>query len=158
MINVEKDGGRNTHWTMLSSFSDACQIDLSRPFSTHSEVAIKYLFHSSGSNHCGPTTNSMVVFGACYLLMACVCYGMPVPSGLFVPGILSGAIYGRVAGIVVISSGLFVRHAALGTYALVSGAWLYECASAIVHCEVVGRVGLWGYVVMGLVGRGVGRV
>ena len=93
-----------------------------------SEVAIKYLFHSSNIDHCGPTTYSMLWFGVCYTILACVVYGLPVPSGLFVPGILSGAIYGRLSGtlFIEIMPLLFPshlhRHAALGTYALVGSA------------------------------------
>jgi len=87
-----------------------------------SEVAIKYLFHSSPVDHCGPSVQSMVWYGIAYFLMACFVYGLPIPSGLFVPGILSGAIYGRVAGTALVSLLSFQRHASIGTYALVGAA------------------------------------
>eukprot|EP00946_MAST-07B_sp_MAST-7B-sp1_P000624 g624.t1 len=59
--------------------------------------SIKYMFHASPE--CGPNTDTLFIYLWVYLLTACACYGVAVPSGLFVPGILAGAIYGRLIGI-----------------------------------------------------------
>ncbi|CAK0901284.1 unnamed protein product [Prorocentrum cordatum] len=40
----------------------------------------------------------LLVFGVLYYAMACWTYGAGVPSGLFVPSLLAGAAFGRLAG------------------------------------------------------------
>merc|ERR1712054_738958 len=61
------------------------------------ESSIKYMFHASGK--CGPSPAALAAYFPVYLLLTCLIYGIAVPSGLFVPGILSGAIYGRLVGL-----------------------------------------------------------
>ena len=39
-----------------------------------------------------------VVYMACYFLLAVWTYGIQVPSGLFVPGIIIGCSFGRLTG------------------------------------------------------------
>lgn len=41
------------------------------------------------------------IFFCVYFLLACLTYGLGVPSGLFVPCILTGATFGRFVGVVV---------------------------------------------------------
>lgn len=58
-----------------------------------------------------------------YTILACITYGIAVPSGLFVPSLLSGAALGRLVGHLLhqldSQSGTFADS---GTYALVGAA------------------------------------
>ena len=95
-------------------------------YMTDSDTAIKQLFHfrEDGSKDQQTfSTWALVLFWFPYLAMACVTYGVAVPSGLFVPSLLSGAALGRLVGHVLHKmdgeSGTFADS---GTYALVGAA------------------------------------
>ena len=97
-------------------------------FFTDSDTAIKQLFHFRESgvfNQDVETFSSLAVatFYVPYFLLACLTYGIAVPSGLFVPSLLSGAALGRLVGHLLhrldAQSGTF---ADAGTYALVGAA------------------------------------
>ena len=68
---------------------------------TEADVAIKQLFHF---REVGVDDNSTFSSGALflffipYIAMATLVYGIAVPSGLFVPSLLSGAAFGRLCG------------------------------------------------------------
>jgi H+/Cl- antiporter ClcA len=68
---------------------------MARIFFTTSEKAIRNLFHSEGV--IGFRTLS--IFFVVYISLACLTYGIAVPSGLFVPAILSGCALGRLLGL-----------------------------------------------------------
>ena len=42
---------------------------------------------------------TLALFGFFYFLLACWTYGLSVPSGLFIPCLLTGAAWGRLLGI-----------------------------------------------------------
>ncbi len=89
------------------------------------DTVIKYLFHAS--EKCGPSPRSLALFGPVYLLLACLVYGLGVPSGLFVPGILGGAAYGRLVGTLLagvhgVYGGVSPPPSSVGCYALVGAA------------------------------------
>ena len=72
-------------------------------FFTDSDTAIKQLFHFRESgvfNQDVQTFSSLAIatFYVPYFLCACLTYGIAVPSGLFVPSLLSGAALGRLVG------------------------------------------------------------
>ncbi|KAJ0396142.1 hypothetical protein ATCC90586_008575 [Pythium insidiosum] len=67
--------------------------DLASLMLSGGEVAIKHLFHAPPNSF---DVHNLVVFWVVMLLLACVTYGLKVPSGLFVPGLLIGAAYGRL--------------------------------------------------------------
>ena len=56
------------------------------------EHAIKVLFHATGSPSVANLRVSLTYFFFSFFL-GILTYGLPVPSGLFVPAIMSGAIY-----------------------------------------------------------------
>eukprot|EP00850_Spirogloea_muscicola_P013190 SM000088S23731 [mRNA] locus=s88:359105:362896:- [translate_table: standard] len=61
------------------------------------------------------------IFMVTFYLLAVVTYGIAVPSGLFVPAIMCGATYGRIAGMAMV--GFFGgRRIDEGTYALLGAA------------------------------------
>ena len=86
-----------------------------------SEEVIKYLFHAPSG--CGPPASMLTAYFIIYTILMCTTYGLPVPSGLFVPGILSGAVYGRLVWIALRSflSSAF-HNSSVGIYALVGAA------------------------------------
>lgn len=80
------------------------------------EDAIHQLFHQDGSF--SPLT--LALFFLLYFLLACWTYGVSVPSGLFVPCLLSGAALGRLlANLLTVELGLKVYP---GTFALIGAA------------------------------------
>ncbi|SPQ92932.1 Chloride channel protein [Plasmodiophora brassicae] len=81
------------------------------------DSAVKLLFHTSVTFD---TADLVVVFLVVFVA-ACWCYGMAIPSGLFIPCLLAGACFGRLVGQVV------HENAALptvdpGTYSLIGAA------------------------------------
>jgi len=64
-------------------------------FFTDANVAIQLLFHMH--QHTFPMV-SLLLFFFCYISLATLTYGIAVPSGLFVPSLLSGAAFGRLFG------------------------------------------------------------
>eukprot|EP00592_Proboscia_alata_P028268 CAMPEP_0194446072 /NCGR_PEP_ID=MMETSP0176-20130528/128221_1 /TAXON_ID=216777 /ORGANISM="Proboscia alata, Strain PI-D3" /LENGTH=994 /DNA_ID=CAMNT_0039272717 /DNA_START=152 /DNA_END=3137 /DNA_ORIENTATION=- len=93
---------------------------------TDADTAIKQLFHFRESGEDDSSTFSsaaLFLFFFPYILMATVVYGIAVPSGLFVPSLLSGAAFGRLCGHLLHkldhTSGTFADS---GTYALMGAA------------------------------------
>eukprot|EP00947_MAST-08B_sp_MAST-8B-sp1_P003305 g3305.t1 len=91
------------------------------------EAAIKELLHFRDSGGGGSDTSRLslsilVLVWGVYFPMACWTYGLPVPSGLFIPSLFSGALVGRVFGeLVDLATGDDV-HADAGNYALIGAA------------------------------------
>lgn len=69
------------------------------PPATPQDDAIRNLFSSRTKAEYSVTT--LVVFTTTFYLLSLVTYGMAIPTGLFVPGILCGASYGRLVGVFV---------------------------------------------------------
>lgn len=93
---------------------------------TEADTAIKQLFHFRESGADDPATFSsaaLFLFFVPYITMASVVYGIAVPSGLFVPSLLSGAAFGRLCGHLLHkldhTNGTFADS---GTYALMGAA------------------------------------
>jgi len=81
---------RQSHYNELASL-----------YLTDSDTAIKQLFHfREVGNNFDSTFSSLALFlfFIPYILMACVTNGVSVPSGLFVPSLMSGAALGRLIG------------------------------------------------------------
>lgn len=93
---------------------------------TDADTAIKQLFHFREAGMDDASTFSsaaLFLFFVPYILMAILVYGIAVPSGLFVPSLLSGAAFGRLCGHLLHkldhTSGTFADS---GTYALMGAA------------------------------------
>lgn len=93
---------------------------------TEPDTAIKQLFHfQEGGEEDNSTFSSaaLFLFFLPYISLAAVVYGIAVPSGLFVPSLLSGAAFGRLCGHLLHkldhTSGTFADS---GTYALMGAA------------------------------------
>ena len=83
------------------------------------EAAIRQLFHTDRGQY---EMGSLVSFGSAYLLIACITYGIAVPSGLFVPCILTGAAWGRFLGTVIAHQYPDAEWSDPGKYALIGSA------------------------------------
>lgn len=93
---------------------------------TEADTAIKQLFHfreGGGEDNSTFSSGALFLFFVPYIIMATVVYGIAVPSGLFVPALLSGAAFGRLCGHLLHkldhTSGTFADS---GTYALMGAA------------------------------------
>ena len=93
---------------------------------TDADTAIKQLFHfrESGANDASTFSSAaLFLFFLPYISLATIVYGIAVPSGLFVPSLLSGAAFGRLCGHLLHkldhTSGTFADS---GTYALMGAA------------------------------------
>eukprot|EP01060_Flectonema_neradi_P018462 TRINITY_DN2529_c1_g2_i1.p1 TRINITY_DN2529_c1_g2~~TRINITY_DN2529_c1_g2_i1.p1 ORF type:complete len:866 (+),score=120.95 TRINITY_DN2529_c1_g2_i1:50-2647(+) len=80
---------------------------------------LKLLFHYDSDF---PIT-TLLIFGICYFALMVTNYGVAVPSGLFVPALVTGAVFGRIFGELLHESS-YHTFATLdrGTYALVGAA------------------------------------
>lgn len=75
--------------------------DLASLFTVNYGTSIKQLLHFSHDHENASeipsfTPQSLLVFFVAFYLVACLTYGIAVPSGLFVPSLLAGAAYGRL--------------------------------------------------------------
>jgi len=93
---------------------------------TEPDTAIKQLFHfreAGASDNSTFSSGALFFFFVPYIAMATITYGIAVPSGLFVPSLLSGAAFGRLVGHLLHkldhTSGTFADS---GTYALIGAA------------------------------------
>jgi chloride channel 7 len=93
---------------------------------TDADTAIKQLFHFREAGIDDASTFSsaaLFLFFIPYISLATIVYGIAVPSGLFVPSLLSGAAFGRLCGHLLHkldhTSGTFADS---GTYALMGAA------------------------------------
>jgi H+/Cl- antiporter ClcA len=93
---------------------------------TDADTAIKQLFHfrENGADDTSTfSSGALFIFFVPYISMATIVYGIAVPSGLFVPSLLSGAAFGRLFGHLLHkldhTSGTFADS---GTYALMGAA------------------------------------
>ena len=93
---------------------------------TDADTAIKQLFHFREDGEDDTSTFSsaaLFLFFFPYITLATLTYGIAIPSGLFVPSLLSGAAFGRLCGHLLHkldgTSGTFADS---GTYALMGAA------------------------------------
>lgn len=84
---------------------------------TEPGVAIRQLFHQRRHTF---SNGALAAFFAVYISLAVVTYGIGIPSGLFVPSLLSGAAFGRLWGN--LSLKVYPDLAFSNTYALIGAA------------------------------------
>jgi chloride channel 7 len=115
---------------------------------TPSDTAMRQLFHFrevNGEGFDSFTSGPLILFFIPYFLIFCLTPGMMTPAGLFVPGFLSGAAYGRLIGHWVNLA--FPGHVAdSGTYALIGAAALLggmarmTIAGCVIMLEASGNI------------------
>eukprot|EP00978_Attheya_sp_CCMP212_P019924 scaffold56580_cov52-Attheya_sp.AAC.3 len=85
---------------------------------TDASQAIQFLFHM---HHHTFTSAALIIFFVAYISLATLVYGIAVPSGLFVPSLLSGAALGRLVGNIMHQHNPS-RYAFSNTYSLIGAA------------------------------------
>ncbi|EFP05896.1 CRE-CLH-6 protein [Caenorhabditis remanei] len=83
----------NQMWCKKGEYSAVASLFFQNP-----EESVKSLFHSP-INSFGVTT--LIIFGIEYFLLTLWTFGISVPSGVFIPALLTGAAWGRLFGILV---------------------------------------------------------
>ncbi|XP_017490317.1 PREDICTED: H(+)/Cl(-) exchange transporter 7-like [Rhagoletis zephyria] len=80
------------------------------------EATLRNLFHNKDGTW---TAQTLCIFVGTYFFVSCVTYGLYVSAGLFIPGLLLGAAWGRLFGLVL--SHLFTEQAWIcpGKFALI---------------------------------------
>lgn len=107
------------------------------------ESAIRSLFHTDRAEY---DFGTLALFGAAYLVIACVTYGIAVPSGLFVPCILTGAAWGRLLGTTLAHQypdALWSdpgKYALLGSAAFLGGVVRMTISLAVIVIEATGNI------------------
>jgi len=101
--------------------------------------SIKHLFHNKEAFD--PVL--LTFFGITYYVLACWTYGLAVPSGLFVPSLLTGAAFGRLFGQAVaqITDGWSADpgiYALMGATAFLSGMARITISLAVILMEATG--------------------
>uniref|UniRef100_A0A0A9DJK1 Chloride channel protein n=1 Tax=Arundo donax TaxID=35708 RepID=A0A0A9DJK1_ARUDO len=86
--------------------------------------------------------DSLLIFFAIYCVLGLVTFGIAVPSGLFLPIILMGSAYGRIAALVLrrfatIDHGLY---AVLGAAALMSGSMRMTVSLCVIFLELTNNL------------------
>ncbi len=103
--------------------------------STAGEKTIHALFHSHNHNDIevfSPAT--LLLYLVVYFLLAVLTYGVKVPSGLFVPGIICGSTFGRIVGEIVKSSVYESQH---GDTCVGDTKYTMDDGSVYTSCETV---------------------
>ncbi|KAI5010214.1 hypothetical protein ZWY2020_012351, partial [Hordeum vulgare] len=114
--------------------------DLASLFFNTNDDTIRNLY-SNGTDHEFHITSILVFFIASYFL-GIFSYGLALPSGLFVPVILTGAAYGRLVGMLIgsqstLDHGLF---AVLGSAALLGGSMRMTVSVCVVILELTNNL------------------
>lgn len=108
-------------------------------FVAPSEDSIKVLLHDSHKFN----NTWLGAFGLVYFALACWTYGLGVPSGLFVPSLLIGAIFGRIAGQSIgqhLPGGTFAgNYALIGASAALAGMARITISLAVILIEATGN-------------------
>ncbi|GJN01548.1 hypothetical protein PR202_ga18822 [Eleusine coracana subsp. coracana] len=114
--------------------------DLASLFFNTNDDTIRNLY-SAGTDDEFHFSSMLVFFGASYFL-GIFSYGLALPSGLFVPVILTGAAYGRLVGMLIgsqstLDHGLF---AVLGSAALLGGSMRMTVSVCVIMLELTNNL------------------
>lgn len=80
-------------WCQKGQYSAVANLFFQSP-----EDSVKSLFHSPASSY---ATNTLLIFAIEYYFLSLWTYGLSVPSGIFIPTLLTGAAWGRLVGVTV---------------------------------------------------------
>ena len=97
MISVDRSAKDYQYQDTFISFTcplpDTQHNDLATLLLSPGESVITHLFHAPPQAF---TNVNLTVFWVCTSMLACWTYGLKLPTGLFVPLLLSGAAFGRL--------------------------------------------------------------
>ncbi|VDO25234.1 unnamed protein product [Onchocerca flexuosa] len=80
-------------WCRKGQYSAVANLFFQSP-----EESVKSLFHSPANSYAAST---LLIFAVEYYFLSLWTYGLSVPSGIFIPTLLTGAAWGRLIGIIV---------------------------------------------------------
>ncbi|XP_064629427.1 H(+)/Cl(-) exchange transporter 7-like isoform X2 [Lineus longissimus] len=107
------------------------------------EASVKSLFHDQKGSY---DVLTLVLFFLAYFLLSCWTYGLMVPSGLFIPCLLTGAAWGRLVGIgltVMFPNAPWIDHgkfAVLGAAAQLGGVVRMTISLTVILIEATGNI------------------
>ncbi|OQR94244.1 Chloride Channel (ClC) Family [Achlya hypogyna] len=109
------------------------------------ETAIRHLFHAPPETF---DVNNLVLFWGLSLLASCWTYGVKLPSGLFIPALLTGAAYGRLWTRVInaITAALHAKtidprvYGLIGSAAMLGGVTRMTISLTVIILECTGNV------------------
>ncbi|XP_057769106.1 putative chloride channel-like protein CLC-g isoform X2 [Salvia miltiorrhiza] len=115
--------------------------DLASLFFNTNDDAIKNLF-SKGTDSEFQRSSMLIFFAACFFL-SIFSYGIVAPAGLFVPVIVTGAAYGRFAGMLLLRSKSNLNHglfAVLGSASLLGGSMRTTVSLCVIILELTNNL------------------
>ncbi|VDK76725.1 unnamed protein product [Litomosoides sigmodontis] len=101
-------------WCRKGQYSAVANLFFQSP-----EESVKSLFHSPANSY---AVSTLLIFAVEYYLLSLWTYGLSVPSGIFIPTLLTGAAWGRLIGVIVEYMFPDVTGIHLGKYALAGAA------------------------------------
>eukprot|EP01064_Diplonema_japonicum_P013644 TRINITY_DN21185_c0_g1_i1.p1 TRINITY_DN21185_c0_g1~~TRINITY_DN21185_c0_g1_i1.p1 ORF type:complete len:902 (+),score=98.88 TRINITY_DN21185_c0_g1_i1:77-2782(+) len=118
-FNPETDGSDVTDLLVTVKCPDGQYNSQATLWLNSASESLRFLFHFTGNFD----KISLLIAGILYFTLMVVNYGVAVPSGLFVPSLVTGALFGRIAGELIkqIPYHEFQKIDA-GTYALIGAA------------------------------------
>ncbi|KAF4323797.1 hypothetical protein BBO99_00000986 [Phytophthora kernoviae] len=124
--------------------------DLASLFTVNYATSMKQLLHFTGD--ASFTLFSLCIFFVVFYILACWTYGIAVPSGLFVPSLLSGAAYGRIFVMIVHYVGFPVvaqdgMFALIGAACMLGGMARMTISLTVIILECTGVIE-WGLPIM----------
>ncbi|EFO19166.2 chloride channel protein 7 [Loa loa] len=97
LVNDCQPVGRNPKltelWCRKGQYSAVANLFFQSP-----EESVKSLFHSPANSYAAST---LLIFAVEYYFLSLWTYGLSVPSGIFIPTLLTGAAWGRLVGVIV---------------------------------------------------------
>ncbi|KAJ7552546.1 hypothetical protein O6H91_06G059900 [Diphasiastrum complanatum] len=119
--------------------------DLATIFFNTPDDAIRNLFSTKTVHEY--SAQSLFIFMVMFYLLAVITYGIAVPSGQFVPGIMIGATYGRLVGMLVVS--LYKKddidegtYALLGAASFLGGSMRMTVSLCVIMVEITNNLNL----------------
>ncbi|KAL3990616.1 Voltage gated chloride channel family protein [Acanthocheilonema viteae] len=80
-------------WCRKGQYSAVANLFFQSP-----EESVKSLFHSPANSY---AVSTLLIFAVEYYFLSLWTYGLSVPSGIFIPTLLTGAAWGRLIGVIV---------------------------------------------------------
>ncbi|KAB7499559.1 H(+)/Cl(-) exchange transporter 7 [Armadillidium nasatum] len=98
------------------------------------EACVRSLFHDPNGSF---NWSTVTIFFFVYFFLACGTYGLGVPSGLFIPTLLTGAAFGRICGMEWVDEG---KYALVGAAAGLAGVVRMTISLTVILMECVGNI------------------
>ncbi|CAG0900265.1 unnamed protein product [Cyprideis torosa] len=107
------------------------------------EASVRSLFHDAAGS---VLSLSVFLFFICYFFLACWTYGLSLPSGLFIPALLTGAAWGRLVGVglgTLLPKATWIvpgKFALVGSAAMLGGIVRMTISLTVILIEATGNI------------------